>query len=164
MQFWLRGPKLLQSLCIVRIPHFPGLEGSAEESGVISVCLCYVSSRFQSLYVCLFGEEHTSVCRGGQRTTCGCAFSLPPCGSLAPLPPEPSCLPSLRSGFCLLCSLGSLCVCVFLHVCLCNTFMHCPCSPAGGSNPLELASQTIVNHHVGAGNQPWALWKSRYCS
>jgi hypothetical protein len=30
--------------------------------------------------------------------------------------------------------------------------MQCPKVPEGGSNPLELELQMVVNHHVGSGN------------
>jgi hypothetical protein len=32
------------------------------------------------------------------------------------------------------------------------------------SDPLELELQTVVNHHAGAGNHSWVLWKSSPCA
>lgn len=59
-----------------------------------------------------------------------------------------------------------MCVCMFsLCVYVCIICMPGACRGSRGAlDNLELKLQMNVNHHMGAENQSWILWKSNQCS
>lgn len=61
-----------------------------------------------------------------------------------------------------------VCICVYMHVCTYVCALYVPGTFGGQkieSHSLELALlQTVVSHHMGAGNQAWVLCKIIQCS
>jgi hypothetical protein len=52
---------------------------------------------------------------------------------------------------------------IYMHVCLCTTFMPYSRREEGVLDPLELELQMVVSCYMGSGNLIQVLWKSSQC-